>query len=55
MKIINESFGPRHMPVIKSDNQLEAGQLRHAWRLLIGSVVAGALIWPLVFWATKQP
>ena len=49
MKIINESFGPSGMRVSKPDNQIESAQLRYAWRLLIGSVVAAALIWPLVF------
>jgi len=44
MKIINESFGPSGMTISKPDKQILSAQFRYAWRLLIGSVVATALI-----------
>jgi len=41
--------------VLKILGHRSPDELRYAWRLLIGSVVAAALIWPLVFWGIWQP
>jgi len=37
--------------VLKIFGHRSPDELRYAWRLLIGSAVAAALIWSLVFWA----